>query len=93
LDKSTCQEHLEVTDTREIKMHSTDTCRHSHAKRHTTGRHLLTRFWHRLLCWQDLANQRRELANLDARTLRDIGLSREDVLREASRPFWDSPKR
>jgi uncharacterized protein YjiS (DUF1127 family) len=30
----------------------------------------------------------RELAELDAGRLADIGLSREDALREASKPFW-----
>lgn len=31
---------------------------------------------------------RRELLELDERTLRDIGVSREDVEREAAKPFW-----
>ncbi len=35
------------------------------------------------------ANQRRELLTLDDRTLRDIGVSRLDIDREAGRHFWD----
>jgi len=32
--------------------------------------------------------QRRELANLDHRMLRDIGAALGDVSRECSKPFW-----
>ncbi len=32
--------------------------------------------------------QRRALAELDDRMLRDVGLSRADVEREISKPFW-----
>jgi uncharacterized protein YjiS (DUF1127 family) len=38
--------------------------------------------WHRRL--QD----RRELAGLCERSLRDIGLSRYDAFHEANKPFW-----
>jgi uncharacterized protein YjiS (DUF1127 family) len=41
-----------------------------------------------LLTWQERAAQRHALATLDARMLRDIGLSRADVQREAAKPFW-----
>lgn len=40
-----------------------------------------------------VATQRRALRQLDERQLKDIGLSRADALREASRPFWDVPPR
>jgi uncharacterized protein YjiS (DUF1127 family) len=46
----------------------------------------------RVLGWLDLATQRRHLAELDERMLRDIGLRREDALAEARRPFWDAPR-
>ena len=36
------------------------------------------------------SRQRRALAALDDRLLRDIGLSRGDALKEISRPFWRS---
>ena len=42
-----------------------------------------------LLRWQELARQRRALARLDDRMLKDLGLTRADALREAGRPFWD----
>ncbi len=38
--------------------------------------------------WRDRARQRAHLASLDDRMLRDIGLSRVEVAREASKPFW-----
>lgn len=41
-----------------------------------------------LLVWQDRAHQRRHLATLDDRLLRDMGLSRADVDHETSLPFW-----
>lgn len=39
--------------------------------------------------WRDLYQQRRQLAALSDFMLKDIGLSRADAEREASRPFWD----
>jgi len=39
--------------------------------------------------WNDRSRQRRHLGRLDARLLRDIGVSRPDALREAGRPFWE----
>lgn len=38
--------------------------------------------------WQKVADQRRELRNLSDHMLKDLGLSRVDADREASRPFW-----
>jgi uncharacterized protein YjiS (DUF1127 family) len=42
-----------------------------------------------VLGWQEVARQRRSLLELDDRLLKDIGITRADALREASRPFWD----
>ena len=42
-----------------------------------------------VLSWMEVARQRRHLASLDNRILRDIGFSQADVDREISRPFWD----
>lgn len=39
--------------------------------------------------WQQLSYERRLLASLDDRTLRDVGISRSDAARESARPFWD----
>ncbi len=41
-----------------------------------------------LLVWQERDQQRRHLAALDDRMLRDIGISRADAAREAAIPFW-----
>jgi uncharacterized protein YjiS (DUF1127 family) len=48
--------------------------------------------WHQLKCcvaeWRARARSRRELANLDASILADIGMSRCTAAGEASKPFW-----
>ncbi len=41
-----------------------------------------------LVTWQNRVRERKHLASLDDRMLRDVGLSRVDVEREASKPFW-----
>ncbi len=41
-----------------------------------------------LLTWQERDQQRRALAQLDARMLKDIGLSRAEVDLELRKPFW-----
>ncbi len=42
----------------------------------------------RLLLWTERAGQRHRLAELNDHMLRDIGLSRADVMAEVSKPFW-----
>ena len=54
------------------------------------GLHSLVKILHR--CAQ-VSRQRRELADLDDRALRDIGISRVDADNEARRHFWDLPPR
>lgn len=41
--------------------------------------------------WIELSRQRRQLAMLDDYQLKDIGLSRADIMTEVERPFWDDP--
>lgn len=41
-----------------------------------------------LLCWQERSSQRRHLAGLEDRLLRDVGLSRADIDQEVRKPFW-----
>ena len=48
----------------------------------------LTRAVDVLLAWQTRAAERGQLAAMDDRLLRDVGLSRSDVERERSKPFW-----
>jgi len=38
--------------------------------------------------WRQRSHDRQELAQLDERSLRDVGLTRYDVLYEARKPFW-----
>ena len=41
--------------------------------------------------WMQVARERRQLAMLSDRQLRDMGLDPEAVARETARPFWDLP--
>ncbi|WP_268797293.1 DUF1127 domain-containing protein [Pseudomonas huanghezhanensis] len=41
--------------------------------------------------WLQLHRERRQLASMSDDALKDIGLSRADVLQEVERPFWDDP--
>lgn len=41
-----------------------------------------------LVLWQERARERRRLATLDERLLRDVGLSRADIEQEIRKPFW-----
>lgn len=49
----------------------------------------------RLLPWVvralALRRQRAHLLRLDDHLLRDIGLTRDDAVREGTRPLWDAP--
>lgn len=42
----------------------------------------------RLIRWRRLSYERRLLASLDDRMLRDIGVSRSDADEESRKPFW-----
>ena len=48
----------------------------------------LSRLVQTLLLWHERARQRRHLGNLSDDMLRDLGLSRADVLAETDKPFW-----
>jgi uncharacterized protein YjiS (DUF1127 family) len=52
------------------------------------ARSLLTTAVDRLLLWRERARQRRVLASLDGRMLRDIGLSGGMARQESAKPFW-----
>ncbi len=41
-----------------------------------------------LLLWQRRANDRHAMVHLDDKILRDLGLSRSEVIRESRKPFW-----
>jgi uncharacterized protein YjiS (DUF1127 family) len=38
--------------------------------------------------WYERSRQRRQLARMDDRLLRDIGVDRASAMEEASKPFW-----
>ncbi len=52
---------------------------------------LMVNLGRRVRRWHELARQRRHLANVDERTLRDIGISHIEARQEARRWFWDDP--
>jgi uncharacterized protein YjiS (DUF1127 family) len=41
-----------------------------------------------LATWRRRSRERTELAHLDRRTIRDLGLSEGDIQFEANKPFW-----
>lgn len=49
---------------------------------------LLSRLLARLDCWRRRVQGRADLARLDERSLRDIGVSPAQARYEASKPFW-----
>ena len=50
-----------------------------------------TGFWARVWTALRVYGERQELADLDARMLKDIGMTREEALAESGRPIWDLP--
>ena len=52
---------------------------------------LINRIAARLYRWYSIARERRQLAEMSDWMLKDIGISRADADREASRHFWDDP--
>jgi len=40
--------------------------------------------------WRERAEQRRHLSGMNDRMLKDVGISRADAVREASKPFWQA---
>ena len=43
-----------------------------------------------MMIWYQRAHQRNQLAQLDARELRDMGISRAQAAAEAAKPFWQA---
>ncbi|MDH3233584.1 MAG: DUF1127 domain-containing protein [Alphaproteobacteria bacterium] len=72
------------------RMHGRAGCTTSHAPASVMGKVIwaVNRAVRILFVWQERSRGRFALAQLDERMLRDIGLSRVDALREASKPFW-----
>jgi uncharacterized protein YjiS (DUF1127 family) len=53
-----------------------------------TGRNILSTGILTIAIWLNRRHGRQELSSLDDEQLKDVGISREDALREASKPFW-----
>jgi uncharacterized protein YjiS (DUF1127 family) len=53
-----------------------------------TLRQALSRIFVMLREWRRRSRERAELARLDERMLRDIGITRGDVWDEINKPFW-----
>jgi uncharacterized protein YjiS (DUF1127 family) len=53
-----------------------------------TLRQALSRIFATLREWRRRRRERAELARLDERMLRDIGVTRGDVWNEINKPFW-----
>lgn len=51
-------------------------------------RSLFSILLHTLIDWQERAQRRRSLDEMDDRLLRDIGLTRSMIEAEANKPFW-----
>lgn len=49
---------------------------------------LISKVFDQVALWQMRRTQRRSLALLNDRLLRDVGLSQHDVAKEVAKPFW-----
>ena len=58
----------------------------------TAGRALLASLAGMTAIWLNRWQGRQDLRELDDRLLADVGISREDALREAGKPFWRTEK-
>ena len=56
------------------------------------GRAVLSGLAGMITIWLNRHQGRRDLSELDDRLLADVGISREDALREAGKPFWRTEK-
>lgn len=52
------------------------------------ARRLVVKILGKLVIWQERAEQRQMLSELNEHMLKDIGVSRSDAYREARKPFW-----
>ena len=61
--------------------------------RETKSSHLIgpfTAILERLMTWQARAEMRSHLSTLEDHLLRDVGLTREEAVAEAAKPFWQA---
>ncbi len=78
-------------DQRAVCMTCSDVERLTSVGRESAGKRiasLLVATWDKLLLWQYRAQERHNLARLDERMMKDMGISAADIERELSKPFW-----
>ncbi len=63
-------------------------CASARASGVAKGQDLLIRLFDAVTTWQERASDRRHLAGLDERMLRDMGIDPADAFEEAEKPFW-----
>jgi uncharacterized protein YjiS (DUF1127 family) len=89
-DRASCSQRLKPKAELSLVSRCPDLIRHETQRQ--ASRHLLSGFARGmrgvLREWWRRKNDRRELARLDERMLRDIGLTRFDVDYEINKPFW-----
>ena len=52
------------------------------------GRHVVVKCLRLLVIWQERAEQRHALGELNERMLKDIGVTHADAYQEVRKPFW-----
>jgi uncharacterized protein YjiS (DUF1127 family) len=52
------------------------------------ARRIVVNMLEKLVIWQERAEQRQALSELNSHMLKDIGVSSADAYREARKPFW-----
>lgn len=67
---------------------TTSALKYQFALRHTTVSGIVAQTWAIIGLWRERARQRRDLAEMSADMLRDIGVSPRAARAEAARPFW-----
>lgn len=82
------QAHIPVIDTATFTGESpmADISLHYSSKAPLAGTY--TAFANVLQLWRQRNHERHELANLDTRSLRDLGLTESAARFEANKPFW-----
>jgi len=53
-----------------------------------TPRLFIERLISKIVIWNERARSRRQLATLDRRLLKDIGMTEQNVYDEVNKPFW-----
>ena len=69
---------------------TTTTLKYQHIDQPATLQELASTTWTLIALFIDRSHQRQQLAELSARQLLDIGITRESALKESNKSFWQS---